>query len=73
MVVGGRGDAHMHLGGAGVAHHLDDLLGGGAAHDRIVHQDHPLALEHGAVGDCASASRRDGGCWSVGSMKVRPT
>ena len=26
-------DAHMHLGGAGVAHHLDDLLRGGAAHD----------------------------------------
>ena len=32
------------------AHHLDDLAAGGAAHDRIVHQDHPLAGQHDAVG-----------------------
>ena len=48
---GGRGgDAHMHLAGAGLAHHLDDLHRGGAAHDRIVDQDHALALDQGAVG-----------------------
>ena len=40
----------MHLPGAGAAHHLDDLHRGGAAHDRIVDQDDPLALDHGAVG-----------------------
>ena len=40
----------MHLRGACGAHHLDDLAAGGAAHDRVVHQDHPLAGDHGAVG-----------------------
>ena len=33
-----------------LAHHLDDLGRGRAAHDRIVDQDDPLALEVGAVG-----------------------
>src|SRR3546814_15849239 len=40
----------MHFLGAGLSHHLDDLGRGGAAHDGIVHQDHPLALDIGAVG-----------------------
>ena len=44
------GDAHVHLGGAGVAHHLDDLGRGGAADDPIVDQDHALARERHAVG-----------------------
>ena len=50
--IGGRraGDAHMHLGRPGIAHHLDDLLRGGAAHDGIIHQHHALALDLHAVG-----------------------
>ncbi len=45
-----RRDAHVHFAGAGIAHHLHDLEAGGAAHDRIVDQDDPLALKQGAVG-----------------------
>src|SRR5690606_31105276 len=33
-----RGGGHVDLGGAGVPGHLDDLPGGGAAHDGVVHQ-----------------------------------
>ena len=40
----------MHFRGTGLSHHLDDLLGGGAAHDRIVDQDHALAGEARPVG-----------------------
>ena len=40
----------MHLLGAGLAHHLHDLLAGRAAHDRIVDQHHALAFDHAAVG-----------------------
>ena len=53
--MGGRGDAEMYLGGAGIAHHLDDLARGGTAHDRIVHQYHSLASELGAVGTVLQA------------------
>ena len=50
-VGGGRGgDAHVHLAGADLLYHLDDLLRGRAAHDRIVDQDDPLALDQGAIG-----------------------
>ena len=38
-----RGDAHVHLGGAGVAQHLHDLARRVAAHDRVVDDDEPLA------------------------------
>src|SRR5262245_15504927 len=42
---GGRAtDAHVDFGGAGVAHHLDDLFRSRAAHDRIVDQDDAVAL-----------------------------
>src|SRR6266446_4668259 len=41
---------HMHFACPGIAHHLDDLGRGRAAHDRIVDQDDPLAFEIGAVG-----------------------
>ncbi len=44
------GDAHVHLLGAGGAHHLDDLLAGGAADDAVVDQDDALALQHRPVG-----------------------
>ena len=47
---GRRGNPEMHFRRAGIAHHGDDLLGGGAAHDGIIHQHDLLALEHGAVG-----------------------
>ena len=40
----------MHFGGTGIAHHGDDLLGGGAAHDGIIHQHDPFALDGVAVG-----------------------
>ena len=40
----------MHLGRAGIAHHLHDLLGGGAAHDAVVHQHDALAGDVRAVG-----------------------
>ena len=46
----GAGDAHVHLAGAGVAHHLHDLERGGAAHQRIVDQHDALAADHRAVG-----------------------
>jgi hypothetical protein len=46
---GRRGNPHVDLGCSGVAHHIDDLLRGGAAHDGIVHQDDPLALDHFGV------------------------
>ncbi len=38
----------MHFPGAGLADHLDDLGRGGAADDRVVDQDHALAVELGA-------------------------
>ena len=40
-----RGDAHVHLGRAGVAQHLHDLARGVAAHDRVVDDDQALALD----------------------------
>ena len=40
----------MHFGGAGLAQQLDDALGGGAAHDRIVDDDHALAFDHATHG-----------------------
>src|SRR5262249_18373602 len=40
----------MHLAGAGIAHHAHDLLGGGAAHQRVIDQDDALALDGDAVG-----------------------
>src|SRR5712691_3989146 len=39
----------MDFEGAGVAHHADDLLRGGAAHQRVVDQDDALAFDRGAV------------------------
>src|SRR3990167_5353260 len=50
--MGGRWccDAHVYFAGAGLLHHLDDLLRGRAAHDRIVDQDHALAFDQRAVG-----------------------
>src|SRR5690348_2538773 len=42
--------AEMHLCGACVAHHLHDLLGSRAAHDRVVDQDDALAGERCAIG-----------------------
>ena len=36
----------MHLGGAGLAQHADDLAHGVAAHDRVVHDHQPLAAHH---------------------------
>src|SRR5262245_58296370 len=47
---GRRRDAHVHRLGAGAADHLDDLAAGGAAHDRVVHHHHALALQHLAHG-----------------------
>ena len=44
------GDAEVDLARPGVAHHLDDLKAGGAAHDRIVDQHDPLARDDRAVG-----------------------
>ncbi|MPL73101.1 hypothetical protein SDC9_18894 [bioreactor metagenome] len=44
-----RGDTEMHLGRAGIEDHLLDLARGGAAHDRVVDQDHPLALHQRLV------------------------
>src|SRR3989344_650925 len=40
-----RGRGEVHLARAGVTRHLDDLLGGRAAHDGVVHQQHVLAPE----------------------------
>ena len=45
-----RGDAEMHFGGAGIAHHLHDLGRRGAAHDGIVDQYDALAGHDRAVG-----------------------
>src|SRR5438477_8020679 len=42
-------DPHMHLAGAGLAHHAHDFDRSGAAHERIVDQDDTLALYHRAV------------------------
>ena len=44
----GRGQ--VDLDGAGVTRHLHDFLGGGAAHDGVVHQQHLAALELAADG-----------------------
>ena len=38
-----RRHPEVHLGRAGLAQHRDDLAGGGAAHDRVVDDDEPLA------------------------------
>ena len=40
-----RADAQVHFGGAGIIEHLDDLLGGVAAHDGVVHDHQALALD----------------------------
>ena len=50
--MGGRraGDAHMHLLGARRRAPSRRSSSGGAAHDAVVHQDHALALDRGAVG-----------------------
>ena len=45
-----RGDAEMHLFGAGIAHHLHDLARRRAAHDGIVHEHDALAFDHAAIG-----------------------
>src|SRR5579863_5371125 len=39
-------DADVHFRGARFAHHADDFAAGGPAHDRIVHQNHALSLQH---------------------------
>src|SRR5713226_1017446 len=44
-----RGDAEVHLLGAGLAHHLHDLHRGRAAHERVVDQHDALALHRRAV------------------------
>ena len=44
------GDAHMHLGRAGVAHHGHNLARGGATHDRIIDKNDPLAAHRLGVG-----------------------
>src|SRR5438552_2403837 len=46
---GRRGDAHVHLAGARLAHHLDDLATGRPAHDGVIHHHHALARELLAV------------------------
>ena len=40
------GDPHVHLAGAGLAQHPDQGALGVAAHDRVVDDDQPLALDH---------------------------
>ena len=40
----------MHLLGAGLAHHLHDLHRGRAAHDGVVDQHDPLAVDDRAIG-----------------------
>ena len=40
----------MHFGGPGLAHHLHDLNGGGAAHDAVVDEYYFLALDLKLVG-----------------------
>ena len=44
---GRRRDAHVHLGGAGVEKHLDDLPRCVAAHDRIIDDDQAFARHFG--------------------------
>jgi hypothetical protein len=45
-----RSRSEEHLAGAGFARHLHDLAAGGAAHDRVVDQQHVLVLEFGGDG-----------------------
>ena len=40
-----RGRSEIHLAGTGIARHLHDLATGGAAHDRVINQQHVLAVE----------------------------
>ena len=40
-----RGAGHIDLGGTGFARHLHDFAAGGAAHDRVIDQQHAPALE----------------------------
>ncbi len=40
----------MHFCCTGIADHLNDFLGSGPAHNRIVHKYYPLAFEHPAIG-----------------------
>ena len=44
------GNAHVNLGGARIAHHLDNLETGCAANNGIVDKDHTLARNQGSVG-----------------------
>src|ERR1700686_4273146 len=45
-----RSEAEVDLARAGVAHHADDLIRGGAAHEAVIYQDDALAFDRGAVG-----------------------
>ena len=47
---GRRADAQVHLGGAGLVEHVDELAGGVAAHDRVVDHHQALALDDRADG-----------------------
>src|SRR5829696_6386840 len=42
----GRRDPEVDLGGAGLEEQLDQLAAGVAAHDGVVHDDHPVAFDH---------------------------
>src|SRR5215210_2659115 len=42
----GRRDPEVDLGGAGLEQQLDQLAAGVTAHDGVVHDDHPVALDH---------------------------
>jgi len=49
----------MNFSGAGIAHHLHDLFGRGAAHDGIINQDHAFAFQDGAIGRMLARDRAD--------------
>src|SRR5215208_1500722 len=42
----GRRDPEVDLGGTGLEEQLDQLAAGVAAHDGVVHDDHPVAFDH---------------------------
>ena len=48
------GDAHMDFGSPGIAHHLDDLEAGRAAHDAVIDQNDTLVPRSTRDWHCAS-------------------
>jgi hypothetical protein len=66
-----RGDAQVDLGGTRLPQHADQLVLGGAPHDRVVHHHQPLAWMFSRSGLSFRRTAWARASW-LGAMKLRP-